>query len=82
MRTTLTLDDDIAARIAELQKQQKLSFKDAINQTLRRGLEVHQALSNAIPPFTVKARAMGVRSGLNYANISELLEQVEGETHR
>ena len=82
MRTTLTLDEDIVARIAELQKEHNLSFKDAINQTLRRGLETQQALTSAVPSFKVKSRAMGMRPGLNYANIGELLTQLEGETHR
>lgn len=82
MRTTLTLDDDVVARISELQKRENLTFKDAVNETLRRGLEVTMKQSVVIRPFKVMAHAMGFKSGLNYANVSELLEQVEGETHR
>lgn len=79
MRTTITLDDDVAARIAALQKRSGLSFKDAINLTLRAGLE-RQSGRRAAPRarFKVAARPLGLRAGLNYANIGELLEQIEG----
>ena len=82
MRTTLTLDDDVAIRLAELQTALGQSFKDVVNQTLRVGLE--RRARPATPPtrFTVKARKMGVRQGLNYANVGELLELLEGAAHR
>ena len=38
MRTTLTLDDDVAARINRLRETRSIGLKDAINQALRAGL--------------------------------------------
>jgi predicted transcriptional regulator len=38
MRTTLTLDDDLAERIAELARETRRPFQAVINDTLRRGL--------------------------------------------
>jgi len=81
MRTTLTLDEDVAARLEELQRRLGISFKDAVNQTLRRGLEREQAKRRDVPPFVVTPRRMGLQRGLNYANVGELLEQVEGAAH-
>lgn len=78
MRTTLTLDDDVAARLIELQRRKRLAFKDAVNEVLRRGLEVELSQTAVIKPFKVIARPMGIKPGLNYANIGELLEQMEG----
>jgi hypothetical protein len=44
MRTTLTLDDDVAIQIERLRKTRDLALKDVINEALRRGLkEVRQA---------------------------------------
>ncbi len=82
MRTTLTIDEDIAARLVEAQKKTGMSFKEIVNQTLRRGLERQQASLRKLPRFVVKPRAMGQRPGVNYANIGELLEQLEGADHR
>lgn len=38
MRTTLTLDDDVAAEIRKLERQHRGTFKDLINAGLREGL--------------------------------------------
>jgi len=38
MRTTLTLDDDLAARLKDLAHRQGTTFKDAVNAAIRRGL--------------------------------------------
>jgi predicted transcriptional regulator len=38
VRTTLTLDDDVAERLAQLANEMRLPFKVVVNETLRRGL--------------------------------------------
>jgi hypothetical protein len=38
MRTTLTLDDDVAAQLAWLREERKLSLRDAVNMAIRKGL--------------------------------------------
>ena len=38
MRTTLTLDEDVAALVKEKARRQDLSFKRAVNDALRAGL--------------------------------------------
>lgn len=82
MRTTVTLEEDVAARLIELQRQTGRSFKAIVNETLRLGLECQaRAQRSPRPRFRVTARALGIRPGLNYANVGELLEQLEGEAH-
>ena len=39
MRTTLTLDEDVAIRLEKLRDQRGDSFKSVVNDVLRRGLE-------------------------------------------
>jgi predicted transcriptional regulator len=82
MRTTITIEDDLAARLDDLQRREGLGFKEAVNQTLRAGLERLEMRPATIPRFKVKARKMGLRPGLNYANVGELIEQLEGADHR
>ncbi len=70
MRTTLTLEDDVAARLVELQKKTGRTFKDVTNDMLRAGLEQKMAVEKAHRPrFKVTARKLGLRPGLNYDNI-------------
>ena len=39
MRTTLTLDPDVARSLERIRKQRGVSLKQAVNETLRKGLE-------------------------------------------
>ena len=39
MRTTLTLDDDVAARLERLRKKRDASFKKLVNDVMRSGLD-------------------------------------------
>ena len=56
-------------------------FKDVVNQFLRIGLNARKELKSS-EPFKVRARKLGVHPGLNYDNIGELLEQIEGPRHK
>jgi hypothetical protein len=56
-------------------------FKQVVNHFLRLGLTSGSQLKPA-RPFVVKARALGLRPGLDYDNTAELLEQIEGSCHR
>lgn len=40
MRTTVTLDPDVDARIRKLMRERALSFKQAVNTAIRQGLAV------------------------------------------
>lgn len=81
MRTTLTLDDDLARRLREQTRKNGKSFKDAVNEALRIGLNTGKALKPE-SRFRVRARPLGLRPGLSLDNISELLEQTDGASHK
>lgn len=81
MRTTLTLDPDVAAKAKEGAAKLGKPFKEVINAALRLGLE--QVLRPpASKPYRTQARPLGLRRGLDYDNIGELLARVEGEDFR
>lgn len=82
MRTTLTLDEDVAAKLkAEVRRSGK-SFRNIVNDTLRHGL-VEKRVATGRRPFKIDARDLGnLRPGLSLDNVGELLEQVEGSLHR
>ena len=82
MRTTLTLDDELAARLRALARRSGRAFRDVVNETLQRGL-VRVPAGSARTPFRVVTRDLGaLRPGLNLDNIAELIERVEGPLAR
>jgi plasmid stability protein len=82
MRTTLTLDDDVAAKLKTEARRTGLSFRDTVNDTLRRGLLAKRE-STPAGRFCVEARDLGdLRPGINLDNVAEVLEQIEGPLHR
>ena len=80
MRTTLTLDPDIAAKAKRGAARLNKPFKEVINAALRVGLDAILAPPGA-KPFRTHARPLGLRTGFSYDNISELIAAAEGEDH-
>lgn len=80
MRTTLSLDDDVARRLQQESRRSGMSFKEVVNHFLRRGLTA--AKRPARKPFAVTARKLGLPPGLSYDNVEQLLEALEGPAHR
>jgi hypothetical protein len=81
MRTTITLDDDVVTKLKSEMRKSGCSFKETVNAILRLGLNYRRAPKPS-KPFVVRARRLGLRIGLNYDNVGDLLEQVEGPRHR
>jgi hypothetical protein len=61
VRTTVTLDDDVAAALHELARERGISFKEALNSSVRLGL----GHGGAATPYTVPSRPLGLRSGVD-----------------
>ena len=80
MRTTLTLDPDVAAKARKGAARLGKPFKEVVNAALRIGLD--QVLRPASAKlYRTKPRPLGLRRGLSYDNIGELLARAEGEDY-
>jgi hypothetical protein len=81
VRTTLSIDDDIAKLVEDEVRRSGDTFKGTVNRLLRQGLI---ASKNPEPRkrFVVTPRKMGLPPGLSYDSIPELLEKIEGPYHR
>ena len=73
MRTTLTLDDDVAAKLKEEARATGKSFKEVVNDSIRVGLLKQ---TKSMKPF--KVRDVGFRLGVDFTSTSRLLEELEG----
>lgn len=79
MRTTLTLDDDVAYQLRERSRLTGSSFKQLVNDALRAGLQVGQHPDQALPPFHVTPKAAGFRGGIDVLRLNDLNDELEGE---
>ncbi|MSU59702.1 MAG: DUF2191 domain-containing protein [Pedosphaera sp.] len=81
MRTTLTLNPDVAAKAKRGAAKLRKPFKDVINAALRAGLD--QVLAPpAAKPYRTQPRPLGLREGFSYDDIGELLARAEGEDRK
>ena len=82
MRTTLTLDDDVAAKLKAQIRKTGRPFREVVNDTLRRGLAA-TASAPRRAAFRVRARDLGaVRPGIQLDDVAGVLDQIEGPQHR
>ena len=73
MRTTLTIDDDVAAKLRQVARERDISFKQALNDALRQGLEPRTATRR----FRVKPRQLGLRRGIDLDKALRLDAELE-----
>lgn len=83
MRTTLTIDDDIAIALDRIRERDALSLKAAVNEALRRGLRVMDAelTEPQKPPYKIRPwNSGGMRIAVD--NVSEALAWAEGDARK
>ena len=78
MRTTLTLDEDVAHELQELTRRSGESFKEVVNGVLRRGLHGEKPAAQ-LPRFEVTPKACGFRRGLDLLRLNQLSDELEIE---
>ncbi len=80
MRTTLTLEKDVAIALERLRKARKASLKAVVNEALRQGLG-RMAGPPATPrkPFRTRTLSLGRCLMGNIDNVAEVLAVAEGE---
>jgi hypothetical protein len=81
MRTTLTLDDDVAAKLAAETRRSGQPFKQVVNACLRMALNAKRQTASA-PTFVVKTRPLDPVPGVSFDNVEALLDQLEGPARR
>jgi hypothetical protein len=77
MRTTLTLDDDLARRLQALAREQRRSFKEVTNDAIRRGLSTGAAQVEGVKRFLVRPKSCGFRSGVDPLKINQIYDDLE-----
>lgn len=74
MRTTVTLDQDVAAKLREVARERGVSFKAALNDAVRAGLGGD---ARSARRYRMPARRMGVRRGVDLDRALRLAGELE-----
>ena len=74
MRTTVTLDSDLAAKLRALAHERGVSFKEALNSTLRRGLAQG---AESKRPYRLSSKPLGLRAGIDLEHALRLAGELE-----
>jgi hypothetical protein len=78
MRTTLTLDRDVAEGLQREMRRSRRGLKATINDALRRGLQLGSRPPK-LPPFKVRPQALGVKPGVDPDRMNQLVDELDAE---
>jgi hypothetical protein len=81
MRTTLTLDEDVASKLVAEARRSGRSFKEVVNARLRMALNAKRQTAPAAL-FVVRTRPLDPVRGVSFDNIEALLDHLEGPARR
>ena len=78
MRTTLTLDDDVAEKLREQARLQDRSFKQVVNDALRRGMSP-DIREDPRPKYRVEPNHSALVPGIDPTKLNQINDQLEAE---
>ena len=78
MRTTLTLEDELARRLRDLARRKGRSFKEVVNEALRRGMSA-QEVAEPAERYRVETFRSGFRAGVDPLRLNQLVDELESE---
>jgi hypothetical protein len=78
MRTTLTLDDDLAGLLKQRARELGIPFKEAVNRTIRAGLGEATANRRHPAPKTIP-HSFGFRWGIDLDKLGQFADELEAE---
>jgi hypothetical protein len=78
MRTTLTLEPEVAARLKSEMRRTGQPFKVLVNDALKRGLRLGGRPARA-PRFEVQPCHFGVRPGIDLDRLNQLVDELESD---
>ena len=80
MRTTLTIDDDLAGLLKRRARELGVPFKEAVNRTIRAGLGEAAKRRRGAAPKTIP-HSFGFRPGVDLDKLGQLADELEAEAY-
>jgi plasmid stability protein len=82
VRTTLTLDDDVAARLKAVTRREHRRFRAVVNEVLRAGLSALEKGARQRTPHRTAGFNLGPSLVGSLDNVEDVLARGEGENHQ
>jgi hypothetical protein len=76
MRTTVNLDDDVAAAVERLRRDRSMGLSETVNQLIR------ESLYGRSPRRAFRQRTQAIGLSIDVSNVAEALEQLDGPAER
>lgn len=76
MRTTVTFDDDVARLINDAQHRERKTFKQIVNEAVRRGLTM---AAPDVSPYQVRVHHSAVRPGVEVTALNRLADELDDD---
>jgi hypothetical protein len=80
MRTTLTIDDDLAGLLKRRARELGIPFKEVVNRTIRAGLGAEAKPRRQAVPRVI-SHSFGFRPGIDLDKLNQLVDELEAETY-
>ena len=77
MRTTLTIDDDVATALRALARNSGKTFKAVVNEVMRRGLMTGKSPASHREPFRVESVRRGFLPAIDALKLNQLADDLE-----
>ena len=82
MRTTLTIEEDVAVQLEKIRRDQNVSLKKIVNETLRQGLQAISQKNTSRKRFRTKSVSLGNCLISNLDDVADALSIAEGENFK
>ena len=79
MRTTLTLDDDVARELRRLERTTRRRFKELVNELIRKGLASGERPAGSPKRYTITPRKGGFKPGVDTLRLNQLADEMDVE---
>lgn len=77
MRTTLNLADDVAAGVEQVRRERSIGLSEAVNDLVRAGLAQRRP-----PAKRFRQRTHDLGQGIDYSNVADAIETLDGPSAR
>jgi hypothetical protein len=79
MRTTVTLEKELADRLKEYAHRSRTSFKVALNTLLRRGLDAKETAPSPPRRFAIEPHSSRLQPGIDPGRLNQIVDRLEAE---
>lgn len=80
MRTTVTIDDDVARELRARARRTEKSFKEILNDCLRLAFSMSRSPMRKMKPFHVRPHRSAFRAGIDTEKLNQLVDQLDAES--